>query len=220
MHEALGATGGHAVALLAEERPDQRDVPGAGADDRVTYDQAAPHVTLGIRQPGRGALGTQASSNARASRGSVVTLRVRVAYMGAKLGSATMTSWPSPSKQRATHSLSVEASIRIRAWGRWPSTAAKRSGSVRIRCSISSPPRPGHRFDFPSCRRRCQYGPWLASPLCGVDRVSALVGQHMPPRRARGQPLHPIYPLCHRLLGRASSESGSLRHVDRAEGAT
>ena len=59
MQEALGATGGHAVALLAEERPDQRDVPGAGADDRVTHDQAAPHVTLGIRQPGRGALGTE-----------------------------------------------------------------------------------------------------------------------------------------------------------------
>jgi hypothetical protein len=28
--------------------------------------------------------------------------------------------------------------------------------------------------------------------LCGVDRVCALVGQRTPPRRARGQPLHPI----------------------------
>ena len=38
------------------------------------------------------------------------------------------------------YSLSVEASIRIRPRGRTPSTAAKRSGSVRIGCSISSPP--------------------------------------------------------------------------------
>src|SRR5713101_6232746 len=43
-------------------------------------------------------------------------------------------------RQRATHSLSVEASTRIRARGRAPSTAAKRSGSVRIRCSMISPP--------------------------------------------------------------------------------
>ena len=41
----------------------------------------------------------------------------------------------------------------------------------------------------------CQYGPWLASPLCGVDRVCALVGERTPPRRARGQPLHPIQAL-------------------------
>ena len=37
--------------------------------------------------------------------------------------------------------------------------------------------------------------PWRAFPLCGVDRVGALVGQRMPPRRAGGQPLHPIYAL-------------------------
>jgi hypothetical protein len=85
------------------------------------------------------------------------------------------------------------ASIRMRARGRPPSTAAKRSGSVRMRCAISSPPRPRYRFDFPSCARRCQYGPWLASPLCGVDRVWAFGGQRMPPRQARGQPLHPMY---------------------------
>ena len=48
----------------------------------------------------------------------------------AKFGSATMTSWPSASRQRATHSLSVEASIRFRARAREPSTAATRSGSV------------------------------------------------------------------------------------------
>ena len=54
--------------------------------------------------------------------------------------SATMTSWPSASRQRATHSLSVEASITIRARGRVPSTASKRAGSVRMRRSMTSPP--------------------------------------------------------------------------------
>src|SRR5262245_25333569 len=50
--------------------------------------------------------------------------------MGAKFGSATMTSWPRASRPRATHSLSVEASITMRARGRVASTAAKCSGSV------------------------------------------------------------------------------------------
>jgi starvation-inducible DNA-binding protein len=35
---------------------------------------------------------------------------------------------------------------------------------------------------------------------CGVDRVDALVGQLMPPRQARGQPLHPIYALANTTL--------------------
>jgi hypothetical protein len=34
----------------------------------------------------------------------------------------------------------------------------------------------------------------LASPFCGVHREVLLWGV-MPPRQARGQPLHPIYPL-------------------------
>jgi hypothetical protein len=46
-----------------------------------------------------------------------------VRYIGAKFGSATTTSWPNPSKHRATHSLSVDASSRIRARGRPPSTS-------------------------------------------------------------------------------------------------
>ena len=60
----------------------------------------------------------QQPANARASRRSVFTLRVRVAYMGAKFGSATMTAWPSASRHRATHSLSVEDSRRMRAGAR------------------------------------------------------------------------------------------------------
>jgi len=32
-------------------------------------------------------------------------------------------------------------------------------------------PQPGYRPGFPSYVRRCQDSLWLASPLCGVDRV-------------------------------------------------
>ncbi len=53
---------------------------------------------------------------------------------------AMMTSCPRPSRQRATHALSVEASMTPRARGRVSSTAAKRSASVRMRRSITSPP--------------------------------------------------------------------------------
>src|SRR5215813_9305446 len=43
----------------------------------------------------------QASANVRASRRSVFTRLLRVAYIGAKFGSATITSWPSSSRHLA-----------------------------------------------------------------------------------------------------------------------
>src|SRR5262249_48784877 len=55
--------------------------------------------------------------------------------------------------------------------------------------------RRGGTFDFPRVDVDANIGPWLAPPLCGVDRGFTLVGQDMPPRRAGGQPLHPYYPL-------------------------
>jgi len=134
--KVLRAAGRYAVAMLAEQSPDERDVACARPDNGVPDHQAAAHMSLGVGEP----MGRQASAKAPASRRSVLTLRVRVAYMGAKFGSATMTSWPRASRQRATHSLSVEASITMRARGRLSSTAAKRSGSVRMRCSMTSPP--------------------------------------------------------------------------------
>jgi hypothetical protein len=136
---------------------------------------------------------TQASASARASRRSVFTFRVRVACMGAKFGSATTTSCPNDSRPARPIHCPARPSITIRARGRPPSTAAKRSGSVRIRRSISSPPRPGDRSGVPVCGRRCPYDPWLASPHGGGDRGFTRVGQRLPPRRAGGQPLHPIY---------------------------
>jgi hypothetical protein len=106
-----------------------------------------------------------------------LTLRVRVAYMGAKVGSATMTSCPSASRQPATHSLSVEASTKIRAGAAPrapPRSAPSRCGSAAR--SPRPPPR-GCRSGFPSCGRRWQYGPWLAFPLCGLDRRVLLWGR-------------------------------------------
>jgi hypothetical protein len=81
----------------------------------------------------------QASASARASRRSVFTRRVLIPYMGAKFGSATITSCPRSSRQRATHSLSVDASTSTFARGRPPSTAPNRSRVVAIRTSVTSP---------------------------------------------------------------------------------
>src|SRR5262245_11069708 len=47
------------------------------------------------------------------------------------------------------------------------------------------------KFGFPSCARRCQYAPRLASTVCGNDRVVPV--EPWLPRPGGGQPLHPIY---------------------------
>jgi len=56
VQEALGAARGHVVALLAEKRPDEGNVSGSGAHDRVADGQAAAHMPLGIGQPMRRAV--------------------------------------------------------------------------------------------------------------------------------------------------------------------
>ena len=50
-----------------------------------------------------------------------------------------MTSWPSDSKCRATHSLSVDASSKILARGCSPRTAVNRSRLVTMRRSVLGP---------------------------------------------------------------------------------
>ncbi len=57
-------------------------------------------------------LHAHACARHRASLLSVLTFLLRVAYIGAKFGSATMTSIPIDSKCRATHSLGVLDSSR------------------------------------------------------------------------------------------------------------
>jgi hypothetical protein len=82
--------------------------------------------------------------------------------------------------------MSVEASMGIRARERGPRTAATRSGSVRMRCSISSPP---------SARMQIWLSLlWTSMPIWSMAGLPflrrrprvALVGQQMPPRRAGG----------------------------------
>jgi hypothetical protein len=117
-------------------------------------------------------------------------------YIGPKFGSATITSCPRPSRHRATPSLSVEASTKMRARGRGPNTSANRSASVRTRRSISSPS---------SVRMQiCVSFLWTSRPICstaGLPLFAASTahtfcgGDSTPPTfRAGGQPpLHPIY---------------------------
>lgn len=57
--EGLGTTGGDAVPLLAEERPDERDVPGASADEGVADEQAAAHMALNVGEAMRLAVGAE-----------------------------------------------------------------------------------------------------------------------------------------------------------------
>ena len=108
--------------------------PGAAREDGDTE-------RAGVRADGRGGrrragpsppgLGRRVGRSSPCACGSHTSAR--------KFGSATMTSWPSASR-RATHLLSVEASTTIRARGRVSRTASKRSGSVRMRRSMTSPP--------------------------------------------------------------------------------
>src|SRR5580765_4577216 len=55
----LRAAGGDAVAVLAEQGPDDRDVAGAHADEGVADHQAAAHMPLGIGEPMGGAVGPE-----------------------------------------------------------------------------------------------------------------------------------------------------------------
>ena len=104
---------------------------GAGAHQRLGDAEPLAHVPLVVVQAAGGPERAEPTrlGQARASRRSVLTVRRRCAYIGAKFGSATSTAWPRRSRQRATHPLSVAASMRIRAGGRSLRSSAKRCGS-------------------------------------------------------------------------------------------
>jgi hypothetical protein len=53
----LRTAGGDAIAVLAEQGPDDRDVARAGPDEGVADHQAAAHMPLGIGEPMGGAVG-------------------------------------------------------------------------------------------------------------------------------------------------------------------
>ena len=145
---------------------------------------APAHMALGVGEPMRRAVRPQPAGLGQRARIAPIGLELprpgRV--LVAKFGSATITSWPSRSSQRATHSLSVEASRRMRARGRSPRTSANRAGWCARAARAARRPRSGCRAGFPSCARRCQYGPWLAPSACGLTADHS-VGQRMPPRR-------------------------------------
>src|SRR4029450_724498 len=64
-------------------------------------------------------------------------------------------------------------------------------------------------------------------PICSMAALSgvrrcprgALVGQHMPPRQARGQPLHPIYALRSRMILQEMLEDAGAQVTFAADGA-
>jgi hypothetical protein len=163
-----------------------------GRDEGVPDQQPAPHGPLGVGE-GDGPVGWRRAGTHPPGRGRwagrVLTLWERGAYMGGKFGSATINSWPKASRHQTTHSLSVDASIRIRARGRAPSTAAPLGLDADAPLDDLTPP--GEHLDLAFPARRCQYGPWLAAPFLRRRAQGALVGQSMPPRQAGGQPLHP-----------------------------
>ena len=59
LDKMLRAAGGDAVAVLAEQGSDDRDVARARSDEGVADHQAAAHMPLGIGEPMRGAVGPE-----------------------------------------------------------------------------------------------------------------------------------------------------------------
>ena len=59
VNKMLRTPGGHAVAVLAEQGSDDRDVARARPDEGVADHQAAAHMPLGIGEPMGGAVGPE-----------------------------------------------------------------------------------------------------------------------------------------------------------------
>jgi hypothetical protein len=192
--ESLGSTR-PPEAFAAKQGSRQADELGPRAHQGFSYRQSRTHVVLlvGDSMRGRYACSRHASANARASRRSVFTRRSRLADIGAKFGSPTTNSCPSPSRQRATHSLSVDAPTRIRALGRLPTNSAELFRSVRIRCSSTSPFRVmTHTLLsrlWTSMPMYSMAGPSLLRPF---GRASGTSGVNLTTALGGGQPLHPL----------------------------
>ena len=142
--------GTHALALVGPRTPSRRPSAVARAMDRVrgrgrtsasrTASAARTCRRASARRDaGREAPVSQASRTVRASRVSIFERRDRVADIGASFGSATIPSWPSVSRWRATHARSVLASSRMRARGRAPNPAGNRSRLAARRRSVIVP---------------------------------------------------------------------------------
>ncbi len=133
--------GGHAVTVLAEQGPDDRDVARARVDQGVAHPEAAPHVALGIGEPMGGAVGAEQTGFGQGPGITPVGLdlarprRIHGREVRVRDDDLVAEGLEAPGDPLAVGRGLDE----IRARGRSPSTAAKRSPSGRMRRSMISP---------------------------------------------------------------------------------
>jgi hypothetical protein len=145
MDKALRTAGRDAVAVLPEQGPDERDLARARPDHGVPDQQPAPHGPLGVGEAMGRAVGAEQARLGQGPGIPSVGLHLagpprRIHRREVRVRDDDLVAEGLETPGHPFDSLSVEASITIRAQGRVPSTAAKRSGSVRMRCSTISPP--------------------------------------------------------------------------------
>ena len=135
---------GTRYSWVAEDRPDQGDVAGARPDGGVADEQVTAHMTLTVGEAMRPAVGAAHADVGQGARVPAIGLhlpRARGVHGGEVwVGDDDLVPQrleASPDPFAVGRGLDHDPRP-----GRPPSTAVKRSGSVRIRCSISSPPSP------------------------------------------------------------------------------
>ena len=160
--------------MLAEQGPDEGDVAGASADERLADAEAAAHLALGVGEAMGGAVGAEPVGVGEGSRIAQIGLDPPRAgsVHGGEAGAGDDDLMAEPF-ETAGHPLTVGGGFDQDAR---PGTLAQdRREALGLGADALLDqfglPRRGCRSGFPSCGRQCQYGPWLVSPLCGVDRV-------------------------------------------------
>src|SRR5216683_115209 len=217
--EAACVAARHPEALPLQHGAEQREVPGPRLHQRLAHRKLRSHVPLPVRGAMRWPICAQPAGVGQRVCVASVGLhprRLRVAYIAAKFGSATTTSCPSCSRQRATHSLSVDASMRIFVGALAPNTAANRSRCVRMRRSTISPL---------SVRMQIRLSTLCTSmPICSMAGLHPLrhttactiVGLR-PPRRWRPAASSHLSPhLSQRDRARRRRPGGAPQHPQRA----
>ena len=195
--ETLRTAGGHAVAVLAEQGPDDRDVARARADEGVADHQAAAHVALGIGEAMGGAVGAE---QARLGQGAgIAPVGLHLARAGRIHGREVRVGDDDLVAERletAGHPFTVGRGLDHNP-GAGP--GAEHGGEalgLGADALLDDLAPLGEDVDlaFPLVHVDANMVHGWPPFSCGVDRVLS-VGQSMPPRQAGGQPLHPIYAL-------------------------
>jgi hypothetical protein len=138
----LRTAGGDVVAVLAEQGPDDRDVACARSDEGVADHQAAAHMPLGIGEPIGGAVGSEQARLGQVTRIPPVGLhlaRARSIHGGEiRVRDDDVVA---ERLQAAGDPFALGRGLEHKPGaGPRPSTVSKRSGSVRMRRSMISPP--------------------------------------------------------------------------------